>query len=143
MAASKEKAATSLGATHFVATGTEGALDPWQGKFNLIVDTVSAPHPMDPLAGLLASFGTLVLVGLPPLGAPVDVSALVHGNRSVAGSNIGGIPETQEMLDYCGRKAVEADVEVIRADQVNTAYKRMLAGDVRYRFVIDAATLVG
>ena len=137
----KEKDALELGARHFVATRAPGALDPLHEKFDLIVDTVSAEHDMNQLATLLGNFGTLVLVGLPAAGAPLDVSGLVHGNRRAAGSNIGGIPETQEMLDYCGRKRLEADIEVIRADQINAAYERLLVGDVQYRFVIDSATL--
>src|SRR5205807_1584270 len=85
----------------------------------------------------LRNFGTMVLVGLPPAGVPLDPFALVHGNKRLAGSNIGGIPETQEMLDYCGKHGVAADVELIKANQINDAYARMGRGDVRYRFVID------
>ena len=83
----------------------------------------------------------MVLVGLPPSGAQLDAFTLVHGNRRIAGSNIGGVAETQEMLDYCGKNGIVAEVEVINADQINDAYKRMERGDVRYRFVIDAASL--
>ena len=139
----KEKDALRLGAKHFVTTREPEALGPLRGSFDLILDTVSATHDMDQLARLLRSFGTLVLVGLPPTGVTVDVSGLVHGNRRVAGSNIGGIAETQEMLDDCGRSGVLADIEIIRADQINVAYRRMQLGDVRYRFVIDIASLGG
>ena len=137
----KEKDASRLGAKHFVATKEPGALDPLQGRFSLIMDTVSAPHDLNKQLTLLRNFGTMVLVGLPPSAAQLDAFTLVHGNRRIAGSNIGGIPETQEMLDYCGKNGIVADVEVIKADQINDAYKRMERGDVRYRFVIDAASL--
>jgi len=137
----KEKDASRLGAKHFVATKEPGSLDPLQGRFSLIMDTVSAPHDLNKQLTLLRNFGTMVLVGLPPSAAQLDAFTLVHGNRRIAGSNIGGIPETQEMLDYCGKNGIVADVEVIKADQINDAYKRMERGDVRYRFVIDAASL--
>ena len=137
----KEKDASRLGAKHFVATKEPGALDPLQGRFSLIMDTVSAPHDLNKQLTLLRNFGTMVLVGLPPSAAQLDAFTLVHGNRRIAGSNIGGIPETQEMLDYCGKNGIVADVEVIKADQINDAYERMERGDVRYRFVIDAASL--
>jgi len=137
----KEKDASRLGAKHFVATKELGALEALQGRFSLIMDTVSAAHDLNKQLTLLRNFGTMVLVGLPPSGAQLDAFTLVHGNRRIAGSNIGGIPETQEMLDYCGKNGIVADVEVIKADQINDAYKRMERGDVRYRFVIDAASL--
>ena len=137
----KERDASRLGAKHFVATKEPGALDPLQGRFSLIMDTVSAPHDLNKQLTLLRNFGTMVLVGLPPSAAQLDAFTLVHGNRRIAGSNIGGIPETQEMLDYCGKNGIVADVEVIKPDQINEAYKRMERGDVRYRFVIDAASL--
>src|SRR5213078_4032974 len=137
----KEKDASRLGAKHFVATKEPSSLDPLQGRFSLIMDTVSAPHDLNKQLTLLRNFGTMVLVGLPPSAAQLDAFTLVHGNRRIAGSNIGGIPETQEMLDYCGKNGIVADVEVIKADQINDAYKRMERGDVRYRLVIDAASL--
>ncbi len=137
----KEKDASRLGAKHFVATKEPGALEALQGRFSLIMDTVSAPHDLNTRLTLLRNFGTMVLVGLPPSAAQLDAFTLVHGNRRIAGSNIGGIPETQEMLDYCGKNGIVADVEVIKADQINDAYERMERGDVRYRFVIDAASL--
>src|SRR5213593_2068785 len=137
----KEKDASRLGAKHFVATKEPGALEALQGRFSLIMDTVSTPHDLNKQLTLLRNFGTMVLVGLPPSAAQLDAFTLVHGNRRIAGSNIGGIPETQEMLDYCGKNGIVADVEVIKADQINDAYERMERGDVRYRFVIDAASL--
>ena len=137
----KEKDASRLGAKHFVATKEPGALEAVQGKFNLIMDTVSAPHDLNNQLTLLRNFGTMIMVGLPPAPTLLNTSALIFGNKRIAGSNIGGIPETQEMLDYCGKKGIVADVEVINADQINDAYKRMEHGDVRYRFTIDAASL--
>ena len=140
----KEKDASRLGAKHFVATKEPGALDALQGRFNLIVDTVSAPHDFNQLLALLRSFGTMVLLGLPPnatAATPINAGSLIFGNKRLAGSNIGGIQETQEMLDYCGKKGVIADVEVIKAEQINDAYKRMQRSDVHYRFAIDAESL--
>ncbi len=137
----KEEDAARLGANHFIPTKEVGALDPHQGEFDLILDTVSGPHDVDKLTSLLHSFGTLVLVGLPPVATPLDVTGLVHGNKRVAGSNIGGIRETQEMLDYCGQKGIVAEVEVIAPAQINDAYRRMQRGDVHYRFVVDMSTL--
>ena len=138
----KEEAAARLGAKHFVDTKEPGTLDPLAGKFDLIVDTVSAPHDLDKPLALLRNFGTLVLLGLPPdatSATPIHARSLVFGNKRLAGSNIGGILETQEMLDHCGKNQIVADVEVIGAKQINDAYKRMQRGDVRYRFVIDCA----
>src|SRR5881398_2094942 len=140
----KEEAAARLGAESFVATKEPGALDPLAGKFDLIVDTISAPHDLDKHLALLRSFGTMVLLGLPPAAssaAPIKAGSLVFGNKRLAGSNIGGIPETQEMLDHCGKNGIVADVEIINAEQINEAYKRMARGDVRYRFVIDCASI--
>jgi alcohol dehydrogenase (NADP+) len=137
----KEKDSSRLGAKYFIATKEPGALDALHGRFHLIVDTVSAPHDLNNQLILLRNFGTMVLVGLPPPATPLNSSMLIHGNKRIAGSNIGGIPETQEMLDYCGKKGIVADVEAINADQVNDAYNRMQRGEVRYRFVIDAASL--
>ncbi len=137
----KEKDASRLGAKHFVATKEPGALETLQGRFSLIMDTVSAPHDLNNQLSLLRNFGTMVLVGLPPAPTPLNANTLIHGNKRIAGSNIGGIPETQEMLDYCGKNGIVADVEVMNADQINDAYKRMERGDVRYRFVIDTASL--
>src|SRR3989449_1709165 len=138
----KEKDAARLGAKRFVATKEPGALEALEGTFDLIVDTVSAPHNLTNQLTLLRNFGSLVRVGLPPAATPLDAGVLVHGNKRLAGSNIGGIPETQEMLDYCGKHEVVADIEVIKAGGINNAYARMERGDVRYRFVIDCASFV-
>ncbi len=140
----KEEAAARLGAKAFVATREPGALDTLAGKFDLIVDTVSAPHDLDKPLALLRNFGTMVLLGLPPdASSPtlIKASSLVFGNKRLAGSNIGGIAETQEMLDHCGKNGIVADVEIINAEQINEAYERMQRADVRYRFVIDCASI--
>ena len=136
----KEKDAARLGAKRFAATREPGALETFEGAFDLIVDTVSAPHDLNKQLTLLRNFGTLVLVGLPPAATPLDAGVLIRGNKRIAGSNIGGIPETQEMLDYCGKHGIVADVELIKANQINDAYARMERGDVRYRFAIDGAS---
>jgi uncharacterized zinc-type alcohol dehydrogenase-like protein len=137
----KEEDAARLGAKQFVATNEPGALDTLAGKFSLIMDTVSATHDLNKEITLLRTFGNLILVGLPPVPTPLNVGSLIFGNKRIAGSNIGGIPQTQEMLDYCGKHGVSADVEVIKMQDVNKAYERMLKNDVKYRFVIDMASL--
>src|SRR5690606_35365488 len=112
--------------------------------FDFILNTVAAPHDLDPFFGLLKLDGTMTLVGAPasPHSA-LQVFSLIMKRRSLAGSLIGGIPETQEMLDFCAEHGIVADIEINRADQINEAYDRMLKGDVKYRFVIDNATLAG
>jgi uncharacterized zinc-type alcohol dehydrogenase-like protein len=139
----KEEDAARLGAKQFVVTKEPGALDPLAGKFHLILDTVSATHDLNKEITLLRNFGTLILVGAPPTPTPLEAFALIFGNKRIAGSNIGGIPETQEMLDYCDKHGVTADVEMIRMQDINKAYERMLKNDVKYRFVIDMASLKG
>jgi len=111
------------------------------GSFDFILDTVSADHDINQFLDLLGVDGNLTLVGAP--GKPLALSSfgLIFGRRSVSGSNIGGIPETQEMLDFCGRHNLTADVEVIAMQQVNEAYDRLLKSDVKYRFSIDMASL--
>lgn len=137
----KEADAKRLGAHHFVVTRDPAALKPLAEHFDFILDSVSAPHDINQLAGLLKRDGTLTLVGVPPESTKLNAFPLIHRRRRLAGSLIGGLPETQEMLDYCGRHEVMADVEVIPVKAVNDAYERMLKGDVRYRFVLDMATL--
>jgi uncharacterized zinc-type alcohol dehydrogenase-like protein len=139
----KEEDAARLGAKEFLATREPGALDALAGKFDLIVDTVSANHDLNKEVTLLRNFGTLILVGAPPVPTPIEAFALIFGHKRIAGSNIGGIPETQEMLDYCGKHGVSADVEMIKMQDINKAYERMLKNDVKYRFVIDMASLKG
>ena len=139
----KEEDAARLGAKQFVVTKEPGALDPFAGKFHLILDTVSATHDLNKEITLLRNFGTLILVGAPPTPTPLEAFVLIFGNKRIAGSNIGGIPETQEMLDYCDKHGVTADVEMIKMQDINSAYERMLKNDVKYRFVIDMASLKG
>jgi len=137
----KREDALRLGAAHFRATGGPSALDELNGHFDLLVSTASAPLDLDAYLGLLAVGGTLVHVGVPPGPSPLTVAALVDGRRNLAGSFIGGIAETQAMLDFCAAHRIGAEVEVIHAKQVDEAYDRVVAGDVRYRFVIDVSTL--
>jgi uncharacterized zinc-type alcohol dehydrogenase-like protein len=137
----KEEDAARLGAKRFVSTRMHGSLQALAGKFGLILDTVSAPHDLNKEITLLRNFGTLLLVGLPPVPTRLDASMLTFGDKRIVGSNIGGIPETQEMLDYCGKHDVTSDVEVIKIQDINEAYKRMLKNDVKYRFVINMASL--
>ena len=138
----KQEDGLRLGADHYFATSDPGTFEELAGRFDLIVNTVSATIDVNDYLGLLAVDGTLVNVGAPPEPLPVHVMSLIGGRRSFAGSMIGGIALTQEMLDFCAEHNLGADIEVISADQVNEAYERVLASDVRYRFVIDTATLV-
>ena len=136
----KREDALRLGADDFIATRDPDVFKQNAGRFSFILDTVSAQHEYDDYLGLLKRDGTMVIVGIPD---PTKVSAfpLVGRRRRLAGSMIGGIAETQEMLDFCAEHNVAADVEVIPIDQINEAYERMLRSDVRYRFVIDIASL--
>ncbi|WP_394824010.1 NAD(P)-dependent alcohol dehydrogenase [Pendulispora albinea] len=137
---SKEADARRLGAQGFEVTKDASTFQKLANRFNLIVDTVSAPHDLNAYLGTLHHYGTMVLVGVPPEDARLAAFSLILGNRRLAGSNIGGIAETQEMLNYCGEHGIVADVETIRVQDVNEAYERMLKNDVRYRFVIDTAS---
>lgn len=138
---SKAADAARLGAKHFVATKEEGALADQQGRFDLVIDTVSAEHSYDAYLATLRPRGTMVLVGAPPGPQTIRSFALIGGSKRLVGSLIGGIAETQEMLDFCAARGVAADVELIPIHAINEAYDRMVKGDVRYRFVIDLATL--
>ena len=138
---SKEKDARGLGAHHFVATKPAANLEPLEATFHLIIDTVSAPHDVNAYLNLLRRDGAVVLVGLPEKPLEVEAFSVVSLQRSLAGSNIGGLRETQEMLDFCAGKGITADVEVIPASKINEAYERTIRADVRYRFVIDLKTL--
>lgn len=111
------------------------------GSFDFILDTVSAEHDIDAYLNLLRIDGTLTLVGAPPKPLSISAFALILGRRSLSGSSIGGIAETQEMLDFCGTHNITADVEVIPIQDVNTAYERLLKSDVKYRFSIDMSSL--
>jgi len=138
---SKEKDARRLGANAFAETKDPAIFEKLAGKFDLVLDTVSAKHDYNLYLGLLRPQGVMVVVGVPPEPEPVSAFSLIKGNRRLAGSLIGGIKETQEMLDFCAAHKVVADVEVIPMQKINEAYERMLRGDVRYRFVIDLETL--
>ena len=111
------------------------------GSFDFLIDTISAPHDYNSYLGLLTLNGVMVVVGVPVEPASLYAFSLIGGNKVLAGSLIGGIPETQEMLDFCAEHGIVADIELIRADEINEAYERMLKGDVQYRFVIDSASL--
>jgi uncharacterized zinc-type alcohol dehydrogenase-like protein len=137
----KQEDGLRLGADAYHATGDPETFEQLAGRFDLIINTVSASIDVDAYLGLLAVDGTLVNVGAPPEPLSVNASSLIGARRSFAGSMIGGIAETQEMLDFCAEHGLGAEVEVISADQVNEAYERVLASDVRYRFVIDTSTL--
>ena len=137
----KREDAARLGAHDYLLSNDKRAMAAQAGRFDLVIDTVSADHDLGQLAALLRTDGTLVLVGAPEKSLPLHAFSLIPKRRSIAGSMIGGIAETQEMLDFCATHKLVADVETIAADQINTAYDRMLRGDVRYRFVIDASTI--
>ncbi|MDX2252949.1 MAG: NAD(P)-dependent alcohol dehydrogenase [Nitrospira sp.] len=137
----KREDAKRLGAADFAVTSTPQALSKLQGYFHFILDTVSAPHDYNVYLNLLKTDGTMILVGAPETPAPVQAFSLIFKRRRLAGSLIGGIKETQHMLDFCAAHKIESDVEVIPIQQVNEAYERVLKSDVRYRFVIDMASL--
>ncbi|NAZ76181.1 alcohol dehydrogenase catalytic domain-containing protein [Kineococcus sp. T13] len=137
----KQEDGLRLGAQHYAATSDPDTFERLAGSFDLVVNTVSAAIDLDAHLSLLAVDGTLVNVGAPEDPLSLNVFSLIGGRRSFAGSMIGGIAQTQEMLDFCAEHGIGADVEVIGAQQVNEAYERVLASDVRYRFVIDTATL--
>ena len=137
----KEEDARRLGASSFALSSDESTFDRLRGRFDIIIDTISAPHDYNKYLGTLRPRGAMVLVGIPPEPAPVRAGSLVGGNKILAGSMIGGIPETQEMLDYCAEHGIVSDIEVIPIQTINEAYERMMRADVRYRFVIDLASL--
>ncbi len=129
-----------FGADHYRATVDRTVFKELRGSFDLILNTVSVDLDLDAYLGLLDLDGTLVMLGLPEKPMSVGGFSLTGKRRSLSGSNIGGIPETQEMLDFCADRSIAAEIEVIAAEQINEAYERVLRSDVRYRFVIDAAT---
>ncbi|AMY21932.1 NAD(P)-dependent alcohol dehydrogenase [Rhodococcus fascians] len=137
----KEADGKAYGADEYYATKDTTALKDLQGKFDLILNTVSANLPMGKYLGLLARNGTLVELGVPEKPLDIPAFALLTNRRSFAGSMVGGIAETQEMLDFCAEHHIGAEIEVIPAEKINEAYDRVVKSDVRYRFVIDAATL--
>jgi len=130
-----------LGADEVVISRNAEQMATHAGSFDMILDTVSADHDVNAFLALLKLDGTMVMVGAPPDPQPVSALSLLLPRRQLAGSLIGGIAETQEMLDFCGTHGVVCDIELIRMDQINEAYERMLKSDVKYRFVIDMASL--
>jgi len=140
--ASKRDSALVLGAHEVVVSRNADEMAAHAKSFDLIVDTVAAPHDLDAYLQLLKRDGTLTLVGAPSTPHPSPSAfSLIMKRRAIAGSMIGGIPETQEMLDFCAEHGIVSDIEMIRVDQIEGAYERMVKGDVKYRFVIDSATL--
>ena len=140
--AGKEADAKRLGADRVVISTAKEQMRAVRGQFDLIIDTVPYAHDVNPYTATLATGGTLVLVGFLGMQEPaVNTTTLVLGRKSVAGSVIGGIAETQEMLDFCGQHGITADVEMLAMQDINTAYERMLRSDVKYRFVIDMQSL--
>ncbi|WP_131782727.1 NAD(P)-dependent alcohol dehydrogenase [Legionella gresilensis] len=138
---SKEKDAKRLGADNFYALTSEEAFRELHNSFDLIINTVSAPIDWNKYLQLLKLDGTMVMVGVPEKNIPVSAMTLIGNRRSLAGSLVGGIKETQEMLDFCSKHNITSDIEMIPIQQVNEAYERVLKSDVRYRFVIDMASL--
>ena len=138
---SKIEDAKRLGADEAVLSTDAGQMNKYARKLHLIIDTVSAKHDVNTYLNLLRHDGSVVLVGLPPEPLEVGAFNVIMGRRSFSGSNIGGIAETQEMLDFCAKHNITADIELINIQQINEAFDRLQKGDVRYRFVIDMASL--
>jgi alcohol dehydrogenase (NADP+) len=139
--ASKKEDALRLGAHKVVLTKNPDEMAAHFGTFDFILDTVSAMHDVNAYLSLLKRDGTMCMVGLPENAVPLGVAQLVMGRKALAGSLIGGIKETQEMLDYCAAHGITSDVEMIGVQDINNAYTRMIKGDVKYRFVIDMKSL--
>lgn len=137
----KEADAKALGAHHFVVTSDPQQIEAAKNSFDFILDTVSAPHDFNMYLSLLRTNGVQICVGVPPEPASIQAFSLLGGRKSLAGSGIGGLAETQEMLDFCAEHNIVSDIEMIDIKDIDTAYARMVKGDVRYRFVIDIATL--
>ena len=138
---SKVEDAKRLGAHDVVLSKDEDQMQRYAGKLHFVLDAVSAKHDINAYLSLLRVDGSLALVGAPEHPLPVAAFSLIPYRRSFAGSMIGGIPETQEMLDFCGKHNIVSDIEMINIQQINEAYERLLKGDVKYRFVIDMASL--
>lgn len=141
--ASKKEEALKMGAKHFFATTKPTTFEMLRGNFDLIINTVSAEIDWNAYLGLLKREGTMVVLGIPEKAIPVHAFSLIMGRKSLSGSVIGGIKETQEMLDFCGKHNITCDIELIPAQRINEAYERVIKSDVRYRFVIDMKTLKG
>jgi uncharacterized zinc-type alcohol dehydrogenase-like protein len=137
----KKADALRFGARDFVVTKDPKSMEPLAGRFDFILDTVSASHDLNAYLNLIRRDGTMAIVGVPEKPAAIHAFSLIMRRRKLAGSVIGGIRETQEMLDFCEKKNLTADIELIPMNRVNEAYERTIRGDVRYRFVIDMKTL--
>lgn len=137
----KEADARRLGATDFAVTKGGAVFRKLAGQMDLIIDTVSAQHDYNEYLGLLRPLGAMVVVGVPTQPSPVHAFSLIGGSKRLAGSMIGGIAETQEMLDHCAKHGIVSDIELIPIHKINEAYERVVTADVRYRFVIDIASL--
>ncbi len=137
----KQADALAMGAHHFISTQDEAVFAAHEKKFDVILNTISAEIDINQYLSLLKLNGTLVVIGLPGKPYALQVGALLGARRSMGGSMIGGIAELQEMLDFCGKHNIVSDVEVIKPDYINAAYKRTVASDVKYRFVIDTSAL--
>ncbi|WP_033323712.1 NAD(P)-dependent alcohol dehydrogenase [Streptomyces yerevanensis] len=137
----KKEDGLKLGADHYYATSDPKTFQELQGNFDLIVSTVSAPLDFNAYLTLLKTEGALVNVGAPEEPISLNLFSVIGGGKTLAGSMIGGIPETQEMLDFCAAHGIGSEIELIEAAEVNTAYERVQSSDVRYRFVIDTATI--
>lgn len=137
---SKAEEAAKLGAARTLATSEEGFFKKYRGEFDLILNTISAPIDLNAYLGLLKPRGVLSVVGLPPQPLQLRMGSLVGGGKVLTGNNIGGIPETQEMLDFCAEHGIGAVIEKVAVDQVDEAYERVAAGKVHFRVVIDTAT---
>ena len=137
----KAEDAIRLGAQEVIISKNENEMLKNESSFDFILDTVSAEHNINAYMNLLKLDGTLTLVGAPEKPLPMEAFSVIHNRRSFAGSGIGGVQETQEMLDFCGEHGIVCDIERIRIQQLNEAYERLLKSDVKYRFVIDIASL--
>jgi uncharacterized zinc-type alcohol dehydrogenase-like protein len=138
---SKYQDAKKLGAHHFVTTADDKQIEKVNSHFDFILDTVSAKHDFNKFLSLLKTGGTHICVGVPSTPSEIEAFSLILGRKSLAGSCIGGLKETQEMLDFCAEHHIVSDIEIIDIKYINAAYERMIKGDVRYRFVIDLSTL--
>lgn len=138
---SKKADAEAMGASDYIATADGSAVEKAQNSLDLIINTVSSAADMNAYMGMLKRDGVMVLVGAPSEDLPVNPFSLIPKRKSLSGSTIGGIKETQEMLDFCGKHNITADIEMVSIDKINDAYERLLKSDVRYRFVIDIASL--
>ncbi|WP_330288157.1 NAD(P)-dependent alcohol dehydrogenase [Streptomyces sp. NBC_00576] len=137
----KKEDGLKLGAAHYYATSDEATFKELRGTFDIILSTVSAPLNLDSYLSLLKTDGAFVNVGAPEEPVALNLFSVIAGRKTLAGSGIGGIQETQEMLDFCAEHGLGSEIELISASEINDAYERVLASDVRYRFVIDAATI--